>query len=115
MIAFLPALMKVLPPLVVPVMQVVEAAMGRGRGSEKIEKVVKSTVPILEQLEKDGIIPELPNADQLAAALEIIFQGNRARIEAARDTPPADLTPPGHKVIYVPDGARVVSIEFPTV
>lgn len=109
----IPLFMKLAPPLVVPIMQIVESAFGSKKGPAKMETAAVAVGKIFEELIKEGVIPDIPRGEDLAAALEIIFQGNKQKIEAARETPVSLTAPAGHKIIYVPDGARVVSIEFP--
>lgn len=111
---FLPLLLKFGPPLITPVLQLVESAFGPKSGPEKMRAAVQAVGPILEGLEKTGVLPEVPQAAELEKIVELVFQANRQVIEKAPGQGVSLVAPAGHRVVFLPVEAKLISIEFPT-
>lgn len=109
-----PLILKFAPALVTPVLQLVEAAFGPKKGPDKMSAAVRAVGPILEGLEKTGVLPEIPHGPELEKLLELIFQANRETIEKKPAQPSSLEAPAGHRIVFLPVEAKIISVQFPT-
>lgn len=99
------ALLNLAPHLIGPLIRSVEAIFGPKTGDAKFEAVAAALTPVLEKMAAAGKLPGLPTSPEIAAAIESTL----ASIKSS-ELPAA--SPAGHQVIYLPPGARLITIEL---
>jgi hypothetical protein len=111
-------------PLIAPLLQVVgptvikglisgvEKLFGAKTGPDKLAAVIDALKPIVAKLATAGKLPGIADDPTLQTVVETVLQGMKDSGEM--DSVSGSKIPPGHQLIIIPPGAKVITIEFAT-
>lgn len=105
-----PLIQLVGPTVIKGLVKGVEKLFGAKTGPDKMGAVIDALKPLMEKLAKAGKIPGNPDDATLQTVVETILREMKDSGEL--DQSNSSAVPPGHQVIIVPPGARIVTIEF---
>lgn len=105
-----PLLQLVGPSIIKGLVSGVEKLFGAKTGPDKLASVIGALKPIVEKLATAGKLPGIPDDTTLQTVIETVLQDMKNTGEL--DSGSGNKIPPGHQLIIVPPGARVITIEF---
>jgi len=104
----IPILLSLGQTLIGPLITAAESLFGPKTGKTKAAMVFDALKPTLEKMATAGKIPGIPSDDEISAAIEMVLANKKAHFEQLLSS----VAPDGHQLLIVPNGARVVSIQF---
>ena len=105
-----PLLQLVGPSVIKGLISGVEKLFGAKTGPDKLASVIAALKPVVEKLATAGKIPGIPDESTLQTVVETILQEMKNTGEI--DSGAGNKIPPGHQLIIIPPGAKIITIEF---